>query len=95
MRRAELLALVCDVYLCSCPFPIGILGHAWCLIVSIPDLCPLSYYKGLRTTKVQTSLLFPADKFLLEYNNVAEHAGLNLTSTETPDRFSRAVAHIM
>ena len=25
-------------------FPIGILGQAWCLIVSIPDLCPLSYF---------------------------------------------------
>ena len=23
-------------------FPIGILGQVWCLIVSIPDLCPLS-----------------------------------------------------
>ena len=25
-------------------YPIGILGLAWCLIVSIPDLCPLSYF---------------------------------------------------
>ena len=24
-------------------FPIGILGHLWCLIVSIADLCLLSY----------------------------------------------------
>ena len=24
-------------------FPIGILGQVWCLIVSIPDLCRLSY----------------------------------------------------
>ena len=23
--------------------PMGILGQFWCLIVSIPDLCPLSY----------------------------------------------------
>ena len=30
----------CDV----CHFPIGILGQVWCLIVSIPDLCPLSYF---------------------------------------------------
>ena len=22
----------------------GILGNVWCLIVSIPDLCPLSYF---------------------------------------------------
>ena len=25
-------------------FPFGILGQVCCLIVSIPDLCPLSYY---------------------------------------------------
>ena len=25
-------------------FPIGILGQMWCLIVSVPDLCPLSYF---------------------------------------------------
>ena len=30
--------------LCSCHFPIGILGQVWCLIVSIPDLCPLFYF---------------------------------------------------
>ena len=24
--------------------PIGILGQVWCLIVSIPDLCTLSYF---------------------------------------------------
>ena len=23
---------------------IGILGQVWCLILSIPDLCPLSYF---------------------------------------------------
>ena len=26
-------------------FPCGILGQVWCLIVSIPDLCRLSYFK--------------------------------------------------
>ena len=25
-------------------FPFGILGQVWCLIVLIPDLCPLSYF---------------------------------------------------
>ena len=25
-------------------FPCGILGQVWCLIVSIPDLCHLSYF---------------------------------------------------
>ena len=27
-----------------CHFPIGILGQVWYLIVSIPDLCPLTYF---------------------------------------------------
>ena len=25
-------------------FSFGIMGQVWCLIVSIPDLCPLSYF---------------------------------------------------
>ena len=28
-------------------FPIGILGQVWFLIVSIPDLCPISYFDCL------------------------------------------------
>ena len=43
-ERADLLALVCVVYLGSCHFHIGILGQVWCLIVSIPNRCPLSYF---------------------------------------------------
>ena len=43
-ERADLLALVCDLELWSCHFPIGILAHVWCLIVSIPDLCLFSYF---------------------------------------------------
>ena len=41
-ERADLLALVCGVY-CEFVIPIGILGQVWYLIVSIPDLCALSY----------------------------------------------------
>ena len=40
-ERADLLALVCLTV--SCHFPIGILGQVWYLIVSIPDLCTLTY----------------------------------------------------
>ena len=43
LGRADLLAFVCDVYLWRYHFPIGILVQKWCLTVSIPDLCPLSY----------------------------------------------------
>ena len=41
---ADLLDIVNDVKLCFVTFPIGILGQVWYLIVSIPDLCNLSYY---------------------------------------------------
>ena len=29
-------------------FPIGIMGQVWCLIVSIPDICHLSYFETYR-----------------------------------------------
>ena len=32
------------VGLSVCCFPIGIQGHVWYLIVSIPDLCTLTYF---------------------------------------------------
>ena len=43
-ERADLLALICDVYCGFVTFPCGILGQVWYLIVSIPDLCHLSYF---------------------------------------------------
>ena len=43
-EMADLLALVCGVWLWVCHFPIGILGQVWYLIVSIPDLCTLTYF---------------------------------------------------
>ena len=46
LERDNLLALVCGVLLWRCHFPIGILGQVWCLIVSIPDVCPVSYLHG-------------------------------------------------
>ena len=39
-----MLALFCDVFIRVCHFPIGILGQVWYLIVSIADLCTLSYF---------------------------------------------------
>ena len=41
---AGFLALVCRVWLWVYRFPIGILGQVWYLIVSIPDLCTLTYF---------------------------------------------------
>ena len=37
-------SLVCDVFLCFCHFPSGVLGQVWHLIVSIPNLCILPYF---------------------------------------------------
>ena len=45
-ERADLLALVGDVYCIFVTFPLGILGQVWYLIVSFPDLCLLSYFYG-------------------------------------------------
>ena len=42
-ERTDLLALVCGVFLRVCHFPISILGQVWYLMVSIPDLCTLTY----------------------------------------------------
>ena len=41
-ERADLLALVDDVYHISVTSPCGIHGQMWYLIVSFPDLCHLS-----------------------------------------------------
>ena len=46
-ERANLSALVCSVVLWVCHFPIGILGQVRNLIVSIPDLCTLTYFHML------------------------------------------------
>ena len=43
-ERADLLALVCDVYCVFVTFPFGVLGKGRYLIVSIPHLCRLSYF---------------------------------------------------
>ena len=40
LERADLLALVCGV----CQFPVGILGQVWYLIISIYDICSLTYF---------------------------------------------------
>ena len=43
IQPLTILVVVCDVELCFCQFPCGILGQVWYFIVSIPDLCRLSY----------------------------------------------------
>ena len=43
-ERADLLALVGDVYCSFVTFKCGIWGQVWYLNVSFPDLCRLSYF---------------------------------------------------
>ena len=44
-KRADLLALLYVVFSCVLvTFPSGVLGQEWYLIVSIPDVCLLTYF---------------------------------------------------
>ena len=64
-EKADLLALICGVLLRVCYFPIGILGQVWYLIVSIPDLCTLTYFvigRQLCKTKKRTPRTTPQNK---------------------------------
>ena len=47
-ERADLLALVGDLYCMFVTFPCGILGQVWYLIVSFLYLCALSYFERYR-----------------------------------------------
>ena len=61
-ERADLLALVCDVYCDFVTFPFGILGQGLYLIVSIPGSCCLFYVyhivKGSLQAFVDVAWLF-------------------------------------
>ena len=55
-------SLACDVSCVFVIFPSGVLGQVWYLIVSIPDLCLLSYFysddtKIVTLTHRQTELM--------------------------------------
>ena len=63
-ERADLLALVGDVYCIFGTFPCGIMGQMWYLIVSFSDLCRLSYLAAylknhliLKVEKLKLSLI--------------------------------------
>ena len=57
-ERADLMALVGDVYCIFVTFPCGILGQVWYLIVSFPNLCHL--------------LSFKTDYLLMQVKSIAE-----------------------
>ena len=73
-ERADLLALVCDVYCDFCYFPIWFLGQVWYLIVSIPDPCCLSYFY------IENGCLIKHFKTIDSFHIVSAHAPNSLVS---------------
>ena len=52
VERVDLLALLYVMLHCTfVTFQCGVLGQVWCLIVSIPDLCRLSYFDSENKTR--------------------------------------------
>ena len=60
--RADLLAPVCGVLLWVCHFPTGILGQVWYLILSISDLCTLTYFETETENQPRNSYTFVPSK---------------------------------
>ena len=53
LESADLFALLYVMFDCAfVTFSFGVFGQLWCLIVSIPDLCLLSYFKYNLTVHV-------------------------------------------
>ena len=62
-ERADLLAFLC--VMCSCvfvTFPYDVPGQVWYLIVSIPDLCLLVYFKCLSWVFEGNNLKYVKDR---------------------------------
>ena len=57
-EKADLLALVGDVYCIFVTFPFVILGQVWYLIVLFPDLCRLSYLDKFSNKKPDKKACF-------------------------------------
>ena len=53
-ERADLLVLLCVMFYCAfVTFRCGVFGQLWCLIVSIPHLCLLSYFNVILLCFIQ------------------------------------------
>ena len=57
-ERADLLLSFMVLNCVVVTFPFDILGQVWYLIVSIPDLCPLSYFHTVRIVLHISAVLF-------------------------------------
>ena len=67
-ERADLLAIVGDVFCIFVTFPCGILGQVWYLIVSFPDLCRLSYFYSQK----DQYLVFKTNYDSMQVRSIAE-----------------------
>ena len=47
-------------------FPCGILGQVWCLVVSIPDLCLISYFSRICNRTLQSEMPQPSPRNSVE-----------------------------
>ena len=72
-ERADLLALVCGVLLSVCHFPIGILGQVWYLIISIPDLCTLTYFYNTYASKRSVGMVDSDSPFYVACRTIQLH----------------------
>ena len=58
-ERANLLAILYVMFSCVfVTFPFGVLGQVWCLIVSIPYLCLLTYFANVSTEAKQCEQIY-------------------------------------
>ena len=63
-------SLVCDVFLCFCHFPMWCPGQLWHLIVSIPDLCLLTYFKRQPKANEISAMKKLVDMVHVEYSSI-------------------------
>ena len=54
-RKSDFGSLVCDDFLCFVTFPLCVLGQVWYLIVSIPDLCLLTYFVACKNQRCRSA----------------------------------------
>ena len=54
-------------------FPCGVLGRVWCLVISFPDLCPLSYFVNVELKKNLMSYLTSLNNCALRKISVEKH----------------------
>ena len=67
----------------NCEFPVGILGQVWYLIVSIPDLCTLTYFEILPTKSERKSLCQFSTTEVRIYITDLEFSSENTSKTNT------------